>query len=104
MFNGSELFSQTTWIGTTTNATSATNWSSGLPSTTNGAILNGTGGTVSSTLNFSNTAFSVTNLAVSNYSGNVTLTNLTDFRLGAATASLVANGELRLAKQERHST
>jgi fibronectin-binding autotransporter adhesin len=92
MFNGSELFSQTTWIGTTTNATSATNWNNGLPSTTNGAILNGTGGTVSSTLNFGNTDFSVTNLAVSNYSGDVTLTNVKDFRLGAATASLVANG------------
>ena len=90
MFNGSELFSQTTWIGTTTNATSAANWNNGLPSTTNGAILNGTGGTVSSTLNFGNTDFSVTNLAVSNYSGDVTLTNVKEFRTGSGT--LVANG------------
>jgi len=90
MFNGSELFSQTTWIGTTTNATSAANWSSGLPSTNNGAILNGTGGTVSSTLNFGNTDLNVTNLAVSNYSGDVTLTNVKDFRTG--TGTLVANG------------
>jgi autotransporter-associated beta strand protein len=92
IFNGSELFSQTTWLGTNGVATSASNWNNGLPSTNNGAILNGTGGTVSSALNFENTAFSVTNLAVSNYSGDVTLNNLTDFRLGATTASLVANG------------
>ena len=92
MFNGSELFSQTTWIGTTTNATSAANWSSGLPTSTSGAILNGAGGTVSSTLDFGNSAFSVNYLSVTNYSGNVTLTNLTDFRLTATTASLVANG------------
>ena len=92
LLNGSELFSQTTWIGTNDVATNAANWSSGVPTATSGAILNGTGGTVSSTLNFGNTDFSVTNLAVSNYSGDVTLTNVKDFRLGAATASLVANG------------
>jgi len=92
MFNGSELFSQTTWIGTTTNATSAANWNNVLPSRTSGAILDGTGGTVSSTLNFGNGSFDALDLAVSNYSGDVTLTNLTDFRLGATTASLVANG------------
>ena len=90
MFNGSELFSQTTWIGTTTNATNAANWNNGLPSTTNGAILNGTGGTVSSTLNFGNTDFNVTNLVVTNYSGSVTLTNVNQFRTG--TGTLVANG------------
>jgi len=90
MFNGSELFSQTTWIGTTTNATSAANWNNGLPSTTNGAILNGTGGTVSSTLNFGNTDLNVTNLVVTNYSGSVTLTNVNQFRTG--TGTLVANG------------
>jgi len=92
IFNGSELFSATTWIGTDGVATSAANWSNGLPTTTNGAILNGTGGTVSSTLNFGNTAFNALDLAVSNYSGDVTLNNLTDFRLTAPTASLVANG------------
>jgi fibronectin-binding autotransporter adhesin len=90
MFNGSELFSQTTWIGTNTAANVATNWNNGLPSTINGAILNGTGGTVSSTLNFGNTDFNVTNLAVSNYLGDVTLTNVKDFRTG--TGTLVANG------------
>ena len=92
IFNGSELFSATTWIGTDGVATSAANWSNGLPSTTSGAILNGTGGTVSSTLNFGNTAFNGLNLSVSGYSGDVTLNSLTDFRLTAATASLVANG------------
>ena len=92
IFNGSELFSATTWIGTDGLATSAANWNNGLPSTTSGAILNGTGGTVSSTLNFGNSAFSVLDLSVSNYSGNVNLNNLTDFRLTATTASLVANG------------
>ena len=88
----SELFSATAWIGTDGVATSAANWSNGLPTTANGAILNGTGGTVSSTLNFGNSAFNVLDLAVSNYSGDVTLNNLTDFRLTATTASLVANG------------
>jgi len=73
IFNGSELFSATTWIGTDGVATSAANWSNGLPTTTNGAILNGTGGTVSSTLNFGNTAFNALDLAVSNYSGDVIL-------------------------------
>ena len=92
IFNGSELFSATTWIGTDGVATSAANWSNGLPSTTSGAILNGTGGTVSSTLNFGNTAFNGLDLSVSGYSGDVTLNSLTDFRLTAATASLVANG------------
>ena len=91
-FAGSELFSATTWIGTDGVATNAANWNNGLPSRTSGAILDGTGGTVSSTLNFGNTAFDALNLAVSNYSGDVTLTNLTDFRLTATTASLVANG------------
>jgi fibronectin-binding autotransporter adhesin len=43
-------------------------------------------------LNFGNSAFSVLDLSVSNYSGDVTLSNLTDFRLGATTASLIANG------------
>ena len=89
---GPKLFSATTWIGTDGVATNAANWSNGLPTTTNGAILNGTDGTVSSTLNFGNSAFSVLDLAVSNYSGDVTLNNLTDFRLSATTASLVANG------------
>ena len=92
LLNGSELLSATTWIGTDGVATNSANWNNGLPSRTSGAILNGTGGTVSSTLNFGNTAFDALDLAVSNYSGDVTLTNLTDFRLGAATASLVANG------------
>jgi fibronectin-binding autotransporter adhesin len=92
MFSGSELFSQTTWIGTTTNATNSANWNNGLPSRTSGAILNGAGGTVSSTLNFGNSSFEALDLAVSNYSGDVTLTNLIDFRLNATTASLVANG------------
>ncbi len=92
IFNGSELFSATTWIGTDGVATSAANWSNGLPTTVNGAILNGTGGTVSSTLNFGNTAFNSLDLVVSNYSGDVNLNNLTDFRLTATTASLVANG------------
>ena len=90
-FAGSELFSATTWIGTDENATDSSNWSNGLPTTANGAILNGTGGT-SSTLDFGNSQFSTLDLAVSNYSGDVTLNNLTHFRLGAATASLVANG------------
>ena len=90
-FAGSELFSATTWIGTDENATDSSNWSNGLPSTTNGAILDGTGGT-SSTLDFGNSQFSTLDLAVSNYSGDVTLNNLTHFRLDAATASLVANG------------
>ena len=91
-FAGSELFSATTWIGTDGVANSAANWNNGVPTTTSGAILDGTGGTVSSTLNFGNTAFEALNLAVSNYSGDVTLDNLSNFRLGAATASLVANG------------
>lgn len=93
-FAGSELFSATTWIGTDENATAtdSSNWSNGLPTTTNGAILDGTGGTASSTLNFGNNQFSALNLTVSNYSGDVTLNNLSNFRLGAATASLVANG------------
>ena len=93
IFNGSELFSATTWIGTDGVATNAANWSNGVPTTANGAILNGTGGTVSSTLNFGgNNAFNALDLTVSNYSGDVTLNGLTDFRLTAATASLVANG------------
>jgi autotransporter-associated beta strand protein len=92
IFNGSELFSATTWIGTDGVATSAANWSNGLPTTVSGAILNGTGGTVSSTLNFGNTAFNSLDLVVSNYSGDVNLNNLTDFRLTATTASLAANG------------
>jgi hypothetical protein len=63
-FAGSELFSATTWIGTDENATAtdSSNWSNGLPTTSNGAILDGTGGTVSSTLNFGNSAFSVRRL------------------------------------------
>jgi hypothetical protein len=92
LLNGSELFSATAWIGTDGVATTPANWNNGLPSITSGAILNGTGGTVSSTLNFGNSAFSVLDLSVSNYSGDVTLSNLTDFRLGATTASLIANG------------
>ncbi len=90
-FAGSELFSATTWIGTDGVATNADNWNNGVPTTTSGAILNGAGGT-SSTLDFGNSQFSTLDLAVSNYSGDVTLNNLTYFRLGAATASLVANG------------
>ena len=91
---GSKLFSATTWIGTDENATAtdSSNWSNELPSTTNGAILDGTDGAASSTLDFGNSEFKVLNLTVSNYSGDVTLNNLTDFRLGASTASLVANG------------
>ena len=88
---GSKLFSATTWIGTDGVATNADNWNNGVPTTTSGAILNGAGGT-SSTLDFGNSQFSTLDLAVSNYSGDVTLNNLTHFRLDAATASLVANG------------
>ena len=91
-FAGSELFSATTWIGTDGVATNAANWNNGLPSRTSGAIFDGTGGTVSSALNFGNSSFDALDLAVSNYSGDVTLNNLTHFRLGASTASLVANG------------
>ena len=90
-FAGSELFSATTWIGTDGVATNADNWNNGVPTTTSGAILNGAGGT-SSTLDFGNSQFSALNLTVSNYSGDVTLDNLSNFRLGASTASLVANG------------